>query len=110
MPGIYRISATPVLYTTGAFKGKLKGVSFTSASPADTHEWYANNCGHFEIAFSRIMPRNLAQVIVASLTQGDEVELPGLYAEQEFEGGFLFEWSPVQFIVPLPDRPREYAC
>ncbi len=100
MPGTYRISAVPVLHTGGAFKGKLKGVSFTAASANDTVEWFSNNCGHFELAFSRIMPRKLAQVIVAALAHGDDVELPGFYTEQQFERGFLFEWSPVHFVVP----------
>jgi hypothetical protein len=100
MAGTYRISATPLLHTEGAFKGKLKGVSFIAASPNQTHEWFSNNCGQFELAFSRIMPASLARLIVASLMHGDDVEFPGLYVEEEFEQGFLFEWSPVHLIVP----------
>jgi hypothetical protein len=100
MAGTYRISATPLLHAVGPFKGKLKGVSFTAASPAQTHEWYSNNCGQFELAFSKIMPASLARIIVASLMHGDDVEFPGLYQEAEFECGFLFEWSPVHLVVP----------
>ena len=100
MAGTYRISAVPVLHTQGDFKGKLKGVSFTAASPTDTKEWYANNCGQFELVFSKIMPRNLAQVIVTSLMHGDDAELPGLYEEWQFERGFLFEWTPVYLVTP----------
>ena len=96
----YRITATPLLYSEGAFKGKLKGVSFTAASCKDTKEWFSNNCGQFELQFSKIMPRSLAQVIVTALRHGDEVEFPGTFEEQEFDHGFLFEWSPVHFIVP----------
>src|SRR5580704_5101454 len=100
MAGTYKISATPLLHAAGDFQGKLKGVSFTAASPNDTLEWFSNNCGQFELAFSRIMPRSLAQVIVASLMHGDDVELPGLYDLSQFENGFIFEWSPVHFVVP----------
>jgi hypothetical protein len=107
MPGTYRISAVPVLHTGGAFKGKLKGVSFTAASANNTVEWFSNNCGHFELAFSRIMPRSMAQAVVVALMRGDDVELPGLYAMEEFARGFLFEWSPVHFVVP-PQFAQEY--
>ncbi len=100
MAGSYRISATPLLHSAGNFKGKLKGVSFTAASPAQTHEWYSNNCGQFELVFSRIMPASLARVMVAALMHGDDVEFPSLYDESQFEGGFLFEWSPVHFVRP----------
>lgn len=100
MAGKYKISATPLLHTGGDFKGKLKGVSFTAVSPRDTHEWFSNNCGQFELTFSRIMPRSLAHVIVASLMHGDEVEFPGLYEESQFETGFIFEWLPMHFVVP----------
>ena len=105
MHGNYRISATPLLFAEGSFKGKLKGVSFTAASGDDTKEWFANNCGQFELAFSRIMPRKLAQALVAALVHGDDVELPGLYGLAEFESGFVFEWSPVHFVV----SPERYA-
>jgi hypothetical protein len=100
MAGTYRISATPLLHTEGNFRGKLKGVSFIAASPKQTHEWYSNNCGQFELAFSKIMPLSLARVIVASLMHGDDVEFPGLYEEEAFEQGFLFEWSPMHLVVP----------
>lgn len=100
MAETYKISATPLLHAEGDFKGKLKGVSFTAASPSQTHEWFSNNCGQFELAFSRIMPASLARIIVASLMHGDDVEFPGLYDEEAFEQGFLFEWSPVHLIVP----------
>jgi len=107
MHGTYRISATPLLFAEGSFRGKLKGVSFTAVSGDDTKEWYANNCGQFELAFSRVMPRRLAQALVVALVHGDDVELPGLYALSEFEGGFVFEWSPVHFVVPPARYPHE---
>jgi hypothetical protein len=100
MSGTYKITAVPVLHSHGNFKGKLKGVSFTAVSPTDTKAWLAGNCGQFEMAFSRIMPSSLAKVIIAALTHGDEVELPGMYAAEQFEREFLFEWSPVHLVVP----------
>lgn len=104
----YKITATPLLHTEGNFKGKLKGVSFTAVSPTNTVEWFANNCGQFELEFSKLMPRSLAHVIVASLVHGDDVELPGAYDGAHFEHGFLFQWSPVHFVTP-PQYDREYA-
>ncbi|HEY4380951.1 MAG TPA: hypothetical protein VGN01_11435 [Acidobacteriaceae bacterium] len=109
MAASYRISAAPLLHTQGDFNGKLKGVSFTAVSPTDTREWFANNCGQFELVFSKIMPRNLAQVIVASLMHGDDVELPGLYDEWQFERGFLFEWTPVYLVTPQPYARESFS-
>jgi len=100
MSGLYRISATPLLHSRGDFKGKLKGVSFMAASPTDTKEWFSNNCGQFELAFSRIMTRALAGLIVDALKHGDDVEFPGLYSEQDFDSGFLFEWPAVHLTLP----------
>jgi hypothetical protein len=106
MPGTYRISAKPLLHSEGEYKGKLKRVIFTAASPAGTREWFANNCGQFETALSRIMPASVARVTLAALMQGNDVELPGMYKEEEFERGFLFEWSPVYLVVPPPFVPE----
>jgi hypothetical protein len=92
----YRISAIPLLYSRGTFQGKLQGASFTAVSPNDTKEWFTNNCGQFELEFSKIMPLPEARVLVASLMRGDEIELPGLYREAQFERGFIFEW-PVAY-------------
>src|SRR4051812_28570214 len=100
MNGTYRISAVPVLHTEGEYHGKLKRVIFTASSETDTREWFANNCGQFESAFSRIMPAGMARIILSSLLEGDQVELPGLYREEQFARGFLYEWSPVYFVAP----------
>ena len=108
MAGTYKISAVPVLHSRGNFTGKLMGVSFTAVSSTDQKEWLASNCGQFEMAFSRIMPNSLAKEIVAALMHGDEIELPGMYGEKEFEREFRFEWSPVHFVVP-PQSVREQS-
>jgi hypothetical protein len=100
MAGTFKISAIPVLHSQGAFKGKLKGVSFTAVSPTNTVEWFANNCGQFELEFSKLMPRGLAHIIVAALLHGDDVELPGWYDGANFEHGFLFQWTPMHFADP----------
>ena len=86
--------ATPLLHSEGDFKGKLKGVSFLAASVTNTIEWFATNCGQFEFAFSKIMPVTVAHTVARSLMHGKDVELPGLYEEEQFDHGFLFEWSP----------------
>jgi hypothetical protein len=96
----YRISATPSLYSTGEYQGKLKSVTFTAVSQNDSRQWFAKNCGQFENAFCKIMPADLAGVLVKSLTLGDEVEFPGVYQEYQFAQGFLFEWSPVYLVLP----------
>ena len=101
MAGTYRISAIPMLYSRGNFAGKLQGASFTAVSPSDTREWFTNNCGQFELEFSKVMPLPIARILVASLKRGDEVELPGLYASRQFERGFIFEWPAADFLEPL---------
>ena len=92
MAGTYRIAATPLLYSYGPFEGKLQGVSFTAVSPLDVKEWFANNCGQFEMEFSKLMPLTAARELVFLLMRGREIELPALYNEREFESGFIFEW------------------
>jgi len=105
----YKISARPLLFSEGEHEGRLNGVTFTAASSTDTREWFAINCGQFEGAFIRLMPRSRAKTIVATLLEGEEIELPGLYQEEQFHRGFSFEWWPVHFIViPSIDR-SEYS-
>jgi hypothetical protein len=99
MAGTYKISAIPLLYTRGTFEGKLQGASFTAVSPSDTKEWFTNNCGQFELEFSKLMPMPVARAMVAALMHGDEVELPGFYEEERFERGFIFEWPMAHFMT-----------
>lgn len=96
----FKISANPTLYPAGEYQGKLKSVTFTAVSQNDTRQWPAKNCGHFETAFSKIMPANIAGFLVQALMHGDEVEFPGTYFEYQFAQGFLFEWSPVYLVLP----------
>ena len=107
--GTYAISAIPSRYPDGAYAGKLRGVTFTAVSSTENREWFATNRGQFEAAFSQIMPHSLARTILESLTHGEAVEFPGLYCEDQFERGFLFEWSPVHFVLPPLGFPREFS-
>jgi hypothetical protein len=100
MADAFKITATPSLYPAGEYEGKLKSVTFTAVSENDTRQWFAKNCGHFETAFSKIMPASLAKVMVAALTHGDDIEFPGAYPEYQFARGFLFEWSPLYLVLP----------
>jgi hypothetical protein len=100
MAGTYRIAAQPMLNTEGEFERKLKGITFTATSATDARRWFAPDRGQFVSAFSKLMPRTLATVIVASLMHGDEVDLPGLFREEQFECDFRFQWSPVHFVMP----------
>ncbi len=109
MAGTYRIAAQPILDTEDNFAGQLKGITFTATSATDTREWYTPNCSQFVAAFSKLMPRTLATLIVASLMHGDQIELPGLFREDQFESDFRFEWSPVHFVVPSAIRTRVCA-
>ena len=79
MADTYRISAAPLLFTEGAHKGRLSGATFTATSATGTREWFTINCGQFEDAFTRLMSRSRARVIVAALMEGDRTEFPGLY-------------------------------
>jgi hypothetical protein len=100
MAEVYRITATPTLYTEGEYRGKLKSVIFNAVSQNDTRQWFAKNCGHFEDAFAKIMPAIPAHSLVETLMRGDEVEFPGIYLEYQFAQGFLFEWSPIYLVLP----------
>jgi hypothetical protein len=106
MAGTYKIAAQPKLFSEGPLKGMLEGVTFTASSRFDTQEWFADNRGQFVAAFSKLMPRSLATVIVAALLHGDTIELPGLFREHQIDSGFRLEWSPVHFVVP-PDLKRD---
>ena len=100
MTETYKIAAVPSLYTEGEHQGKLRGVTFTATSTSDTMQWFSKNCGQFEAAFSKIVAPSLATLIAVSLRQGDQVEFPGRYREEQFAQGFMFEWSPVYLVSP----------
>jgi hypothetical protein len=91
----YRISAAPKVEG-----GRLKGVTFTAESRWERREWFTRECGQFETVFARLMPENMARLIMEALEAGDAVEFPGTYEEEQFERGFSFEWSPVHLVVP----------
>jgi len=91
----YRISAAPKVE-----RGKLKGVTFTAESRWEKREWFTRECGQFEAVFARLMPEEMARVIVAALEAGETVAFPDMYEEEQFERGFSFEWSPVHFVLP----------
>jgi hypothetical protein len=82
----YSITAKPVLYAEGEYQGKLKGIT--------------KNCGHFEHAFTRLLPPDQATSILHSLTHGQEVTFPGDYEVHQFADGFMFEWTPLYFVHP----------
>ena len=91
----YRISATPETKD-----GMLAGVTFVAESHDVRHQWFTRNCGQFPQVFARVMPKEVARLLVASLAAGDRVEFPGCYSEDEFDREFAFEWSPVHFLRP----------
>ena len=95
MAGGYRIAARPEI--SG---GMLTGVRFVAESPLAQHEWFTRNCGQFPVVFARVMPAEVARLLLRSLEAGDAVEFPGSYAEEEFDREFAFEWSPVHFLRP----------
>jgi hypothetical protein len=95
-----------MLFSGGEHKGSLNGVTFIAASSTHTRKWFAINCGQFEGAFTQLMPRTRARVIVAALLEGQEIELPGLYLEEQFNRGFCYEWSPVHWVSPLSVDPN----
>ncbi len=107
MAETYKITAAPTLYPEGEYQGKLKCVTFTAVSVNDTRQWMAKNCGHFQDAFSKIMPQSLARVMVQSLVQGDDVEFPSVFLEYQFARGFLFEWSPIYLVLPPIYFPKD---
>jgi hypothetical protein len=96
----YSITAKPVLYAEGEYQGKLKGITFVASHPSDTREWFTKNCGHFEHAFTRLLPPDQATSILHSLTHGQEVTFPGDYEVHQFADGFMFEWTPLYFVHP----------
>jgi len=100
MAETYKIAAVPSLYSEGEHQGKLRGVTFKATSENDSMEWFTKNCGQFESAFSEIVAPGMAKLIAVSLAQGDTVEFPGRYREEQFFRGFMFEWSPVYLVAP----------
>ena len=90
MTEAYKIAASPILFSDGQFKGKLKGVAFSATSASDTKRWLTINCGQFPRAFSNLIPDGSADAIVAALIRGDNVEFPGLHQEEQFRCGFAY--------------------
>lgn len=90
----FKLSAKPFLVSKGAFKGELQTVEFIAVSPAKALHWFAVNCGQLERVFGRLVPQKLAKEIVDLLSQGREIEFPGLYLHEQLSGGFHCERSP----------------
>ena len=84
----YKLAASPILFTEGQFKGKLKGIAFSATSPSDTRQWLTINCGQFLRFFKNLIPDGSAEAMVAALVRGDNIDFPGLYREEQFECGF----------------------
>jgi hypothetical protein len=99
--GTYKLTAKPSLISEGEFQGELRSVAFIATSPIETMQWFVINCGQFERAFSKLIPRGLATEMVDALTRGEAVEFPGLYQREQFGSGFYYEWFPV-----FSDLPR----
>ena len=93
--GRYMLSAKPSLISEGEFKGELRGVAFIATCSTKTMQWFTINCGQFERAFSKLIPHRLAKEVVDTLTRGEDIKFPGLYEQEQFGGGFHYEWPPV---------------
>lgn len=98
--GTFKLSAKPSLIPDGQFKGELRSVAFLATSLTKTLHWFVINCGQFEKAFSKLIPRWLATEKVDALRRGECVEFPGLYREEQFDCGFHYEWSAVSSDLP----------
>jgi hypothetical protein len=105
--GTFKLSAKPSLISDGQFKGELQGVEFIASSTTETMHWHAINCGQFEQAFSKLIPQQLATETVETLARGEDIEFPGSYRREQFDGGFHYEWSPVFSHSP---SSLLYAC
>ena len=90
MPEAYKLAASPILFSEGQFKGKLKGVAFTATSTRDTKRWRTVNCGQFPMCVNNLVPDGSADAMVAALVRGDDVEFPGQYQEEELKCGFTY--------------------
>jgi hypothetical protein len=89
--GTYKLTAKPSLYSGRQFKGELRSVAFVATSPTETMRWFAINCGQFEKAFGRLLPRRMATTMVRTLTRGEYIEFPGLYEREQFGCGFVYD-------------------
>jgi hypothetical protein len=86
----FKLSATPFFFSQGKFKGMMRNVTFIAESPTHTKRWFAANFGHFERAFSMLVPLDVAKEMVASLGRGEDIEFPGLYEKKQFDYGFTY--------------------
>jgi hypothetical protein len=109
MTAEYQLIAIPSLIAEGQFEGELKGITFLAVSPTDRIQWFAINCGQFERAFCKLIPTKLTEMIFAALLCGDEVEFPGRYRKDQFDGGFHYVWSPCRIgLSSLTHRKMRY--
>ena len=93
----------------GEHKGRLNGVTFTATSATGKIEWFAIDCGQFEDAFTRLLSRSRARATVAALLEGDALELPGVYREEQFERRFTYEWKATHFVRPQSNQQEDYS-
>jgi hypothetical protein len=90
MPETYKLTATPSLFPKGEFEGELKGVTFTATSPSNIRRWFTINCGQFEDSFSKLVPAKLVDEMIVTLIHGDNIDFPGRYQDDQFDGGFAY--------------------
>jgi hypothetical protein len=109
MAETYIIAAAPMLFTEGQHSGRLNGVTFTATSATGKIEWFTIDCGHFEDAFTRLMTRGRARALVAALMEGDTIQLPGQYTEDQFERRFNYEWKAPHFVRSASEPQSDYA-
>lgn len=109
MPEEYKLAASPILFSEGQFKGKLRCVAFSATSTSEARLWLAVNCGQFRRSFTKLVPDELAGAMVAALVRGDSIEFPGLRQEEEFDCGFayLHNGAPVTLKASEYDRRLE---
>ena len=105
----YKVSAEPLLYTEGDHKGRLNGVFFTATSGTEKITWFTVDRGHFEDVFTRVLSRGRARSLVASLMEGDNVELPDVYRKEQFDDHFAYGWKAPHFVRLRPAQQAEYS-
>jgi hypothetical protein len=64
-------------------------VTFIAATENETHKWWAVNVGTFEKDFTKIVPPELAAIIVARLRRGEIVEFPNRYELSQVKGNLV---------------------
>jgi hypothetical protein len=84
----FTLTAIPHLLPEGEHKGHLEYVQFVAMEGSVKHKWSSVNVGTYAEDFAKIVPTDLARLILSRLRNGETVTFPGLWDLEQIKHQF----------------------